>query len=295
MLPQTQEIERLTTEIIFFKYQTAENMIEVGRRLIQVKGILPHGEWENWLSEKVDFSSRTASNFMRAATEFPNRQSISDLTPSKVLKLLDLPPEDREEFIQQPQQLPSGETKTVQAMSTRELQDAIKGRKEAERQTQEAEQKIKSTNEQMVSLISEVQRLNTKVAEIPKQVIVEVAVIPNEIQEKASNADILSKTVDRLQKQNADMKFQLDSAKTPTDDTMELSAKVDRFAWRINQFLGEMGALAYVGGQYMRATDYSQLAYEKSLNGLEKWIHEVRESMQGSRYNVKNESEVIDL
>ena len=288
MLQQTQEIERLTTEILFFKYQTAVSMIEVGRRLIQVKEILPYGEWQNWLDKKVEFSDRTAQNFMRAATEFPNTQSISGLTPTKVLKLLDLPPEDREEFVEKPHVLPSGETKTLQEMSTREMQAEIKARKSAEQETKKA-------NEQVDDLLTENKRLNKELSQIPEPQTIEVEVIPPEIQEKASNADFLAKTVERLRSQNADMKFQLDSAKTPIDDTMELTTKVDRFTWRINQFLAEMGALAYVGGQYMRATDYSQLAYEKSLNGLEKWIHEVRESMQGSRYNVKNESEVIDL
>lgn len=295
MLPQTQEVERITTEILIYKQQAATSIIEIGHRLIQAKELIPHGEWGKWLEEKVDFSQNTAGQFMRVAKEFSNSESVKNLGTRKLFLLLEVPPDERETFIQQPQQLPSGETKTVQEMSTRELQIAIKAQKEAELKAQEAEQKVKFTKEQMVNLISEVQRLNIKVAEIPEPKIIEVEVIPPEIQEKVANAEFLKKTVERLSQQNSDMKLQLSSAKTSTDNTMDLASKVDRFTWRINQFLGEMGSLAYVGGQYMRSTEYSRLAYDKALSNMEKWIHEVRESMQGSHYNIKNEGDVIDI
>ena len=99
-------------------------MIEIGKRLIEAKEQVSHGEWEEWLETKVDFSKSTAKNFIRVAKEFPNRQAIVDLGQTKIFKLLDLPQEEREDFISQPHKV-NGQTKTVDEMTTRELQKII--------------------------------------------------------------------------------------------------------------------------------------------------------------------------
>lgn len=78
---QQSNLEQLTAEILVFKQQTAVNIIEIGRRLIQVKEILPHGEWGKWLEERVEFSQWTANKFMRAANEFSNCGAFNNLTP----------------------------------------------------------------------------------------------------------------------------------------------------------------------------------------------------------------------
>ena len=92
-------VDVLTTEILILKHQTENNLIEIGRRLIAVKESLPHGEWGNWLIEKVDFTVRTAQRLMKVANEFTNTTTLSDLSKSKVFALLELPREDREEFV----------------------------------------------------------------------------------------------------------------------------------------------------------------------------------------------------
>lgn len=39
------QVEILTAEILVLKNQAAANIIEIGKRLIKVKEMLPHGEW----------------------------------------------------------------------------------------------------------------------------------------------------------------------------------------------------------------------------------------------------------
>lgn len=103
-----------------YKQQTAQNIIEIGKRLIKIKEKLPHGEWGNFLKEKVDFTERTAQRFMRVANEFSNPTTLSDLGQSKLFALLDLPSDEREEFISQPHEV-NGQTKTIDEMTSREL------------------------------------------------------------------------------------------------------------------------------------------------------------------------------
>jgi hypothetical protein len=118
-------ISQLTAEIVLLKNQTAQNIIEIGKRLIEVKEQLPHGEWGKWLEEKVEFTDRTAQKFMKVASEISNTNTYSHLTQSKVFALLDLPQEQRQDFI---------ESNPVDEMTTRQLAQAIKEKKEVERQ-----------------------------------------------------------------------------------------------------------------------------------------------------------------
>ena len=67
-------IETITDEILDAKRTGGEAILTIGRCLIEAKDMLPHGEWLPWLNERVEFSERTARNFMRLAREWTNRQ-----------------------------------------------------------------------------------------------------------------------------------------------------------------------------------------------------------------------------
>ncbi len=107
--------------------------IEIGRRLVEAKSLLPHGEWGSWLRDKVGFSQSSANNYMKIFEEYgdeqitlfgavPKSQTLGNLPYTKALKLLALPSEEREEFVQE---------QNVAEMSTRDLDAAIKERNEA--------------------------------------------------------------------------------------------------------------------------------------------------------------------
>ena len=124
------EVDTLTAEINIYKMQAGTCIVEIGRRLIRAKEILPHGQWASWLAEKVEFSERTAQNFMRVAKEYTNPQPVADLGLTKALLLLQVPENEREEFVAKTHEV-DGEEKTVAEMSRRELEKAIKERDEA--------------------------------------------------------------------------------------------------------------------------------------------------------------------
>ena len=109
--------------------------IEIGRRLEEVKAMLPHGEWGPWLKRELDYSQSTAQNFMRVFREYgdsqmslfgatPKSQTFGNLTYSKALRLLAIPDEEeRARFV---------EENDVESMSTRELTEALKARDAAQ-------------------------------------------------------------------------------------------------------------------------------------------------------------------
>lgn len=125
------DIETITGEILEAKRAGGEAILTIGRCLIEAKEKLPHGEWLPWLNERVEFSERTARNFMRLAREWSNRQALADLGAAKALTLLALPPEEREQFV---------EEHNVVDMTSRQLQQAIRERDEARADAAAAEQ-----------------------------------------------------------------------------------------------------------------------------------------------------------
>lgn len=124
------DIEVITKEILDNKAQAGKAIIQIGRCLEEAKALLSHGEWLPWLQERVEFTERQAQRFMRLSREWSNPTALSDLGATKALSLLALEPAEREDFISEVHKV-DGEEKTVIDMSARELEQAIRERKEA--------------------------------------------------------------------------------------------------------------------------------------------------------------------
>ena len=105
--------------------------IEIGRLLLEAKGLVPHGEWGKWLAENVDYSESTANNLMRYFKEFGDEQidiftGVSDadffsvLNQSQMLEVIALPKEQRRDFVEaHREEIESGE------MSVRDMKAEI--------------------------------------------------------------------------------------------------------------------------------------------------------------------------
>lgn len=155
-------LETVTAEIVTITAQTRYTMvsaaIEIGRRLVEAKELVPHGEWGKYLEEQVDFSASQANNMMRLFNEYGSGQeslfgsgskAIEKLTVTSAIRLLSLPAEEREEF---------AETNNVAEMSTRELEKAIRERNEARQAQAAARQEADSTAQALASAQAEAEK-----------------------------------------------------------------------------------------------------------------------------------------
>lgn len=102
--------------------------LEIGGKLVEVKGMVPHGQWGDWLANKVNYSQSTANNLMKLYNEYggnqqslfdtwTNSQAFAELPYTKHLALLALPFSERQDFV---------ESNQVAEMSTRELEKRIR-------------------------------------------------------------------------------------------------------------------------------------------------------------------------
>lgn len=147
------DIETITGEILEAKRAGGEAILTIGRCLIEAKEQLPHGEWLPWLNERVEFSERTARNFMRLAREWSNRQALADLGAAKALTLLALPAEEREQFVAE---------HNVVDMTSRQLQQAIKERDEARAAAEHAQADAAAAEQARAKMADDMRLLNAR-------------------------------------------------------------------------------------------------------------------------------------
>lgn len=119
-------LDKLTKDILELKKQTIDNMIEIGKKLIEVKESLPHGQFGKYLKEEVDFSIQTANKYMKVVREFSNYATLRNLEPSKLIILLDVPKDNLDEFTSE---------NDLKNMSCGEIRDKIKEVKNARKKT----------------------------------------------------------------------------------------------------------------------------------------------------------------
>lgn len=157
--PEARDIETITAEILTLKQTAGDAILRIGQRLIEAKQILSHGEWIPWLNDQVEFSERSAQNFMRLAREWSNPQALADLGATKALTLLALPPEEREQFIAEHHTV-NGEEKTVIDMTSRELEQAIRERDEARMAAEAAKADARTAEESRSKMEADMKALH---------------------------------------------------------------------------------------------------------------------------------------
>lgn len=162
----------IAIEINSIKDQTKRIMlassIEIGRRLVEAKSLIEHGDWGTWLSESVAYSQSTANNLMRIFEEYgaeqlslfgsdAKSQALGNLSYTQAVALLGIPSEEREQFV---------EEHDLDNMSTRELQQAIKERDQAQRKNEELTEALDSAKNHISEIAEEKDELDKTLKEI---------------------------------------------------------------------------------------------------------------------------------
>ena len=211
---EARDIETITAEIIQLQQDAGNAIIGIGKRLIEAKAMIPHGDWLPWLAEEVGYSERVAQSFMRLAREWEsNPKALSDLGATKALKLLVLPPEERETFMAE-SHLVDGEEKSVIDMTSRELEQAIRERDEARQAAEAAQADAKTAEESRAKMEADMALLREQCQSSQEA----VAAAQKELEElKAKPVDVAVMAVDQEK---------IDQARA--EAIAEMQAKVDK-------------------------------------------------------------------
>lgn len=229
------DIQTVTTEIRTLHRQ-AQGMImnyaiEIGRRLKEAKSLLKHGEWGEWLENEVDFSRSTANNFMKIFEEYgakqvslfgdANSQTLGNLPYTHALKLLAVPAEEREKFV---------EEHHVEDLSSRELDRLIKERDAAVRRAEESEERELA----QADALAELEALRNKV-ETQEQMAGEGRAALHQMEEKVAAAqERLDKEKEKAKEREDQLRRELEEARNnpevPEEVLQKLRAEVEEAA-----------------------------------------------------------------
>lgn len=110
-------IDSLAMEARALRTSIDLNMWQLARVFAEAKPLVPHGEWGQWLKDNADCSQRTAQDMIAAYRRFGGKPQFENIGRSKAFKLLPLPEEAEDAFM---------ETHNVASMSAREVEEAVK-------------------------------------------------------------------------------------------------------------------------------------------------------------------------
>lgn len=116
-------LDTLADEIRYFMRGIVKDIIEVGKRLIDAKEIVPHGLWKDWLKNNFNLKRQSAQNFMRIAQRFGNDNdfNILNFNQSQAVEMLALPAGDENNFVAAMYEKGT----PAEGMTTKELRKAI--------------------------------------------------------------------------------------------------------------------------------------------------------------------------
>lgn len=156
----------LEDEIRFYQRRTAEACLELGKRLLILKELTPHGEFVQRV-ELLGFSQSSAKRFMQAAFKFSKTTNLGVLTErlgtqSKLLELVTMDDDDI-------QQLANGETvrglslDEIDTMTATQLKSALRESKlNYEAQGKVLEEKNAANDKLATALNARESRVNQK-------------------------------------------------------------------------------------------------------------------------------------
>ncbi len=288
-------IEKTTAEILILKDQTAQNIIEIGRRLIEVKERLEHGEYLKWLKEKVDFTERTAQRFVKVATVFSNTTPVSHLGTRKLLALAGLDEEDRQEVMRE---------NKVEDMTTRELEKVVKEKKEIKKQLEEEQElsnelqeEIKEKEKQIKTLQNEIENIQIPKKEIIEKEVVKEVIPENLILEKQELEDELKTLRARAEKaENTISRMKLD--KEIQQDKIYSNVKLDNLLMNIKTFLDNASKYTYLKEELQKIPTQNRKILESKINEVESWTILMKQALRNENNMVGNvifgEGEIIN-
>lgn len=273
--------EQLTIEANV-QYRQAENLAQmsivmladVGRKLIEIKSRIQHGQFEDWCNENLEFSTRQADRYMDLASKmddkdsiFSNPTTLSDIGISKVWALLAAPEEVAVEVV---------ETKDLEHVSVRELKDEIsrlkkekvlsdkekdelvKAKDEAADARTKLDQSLSATRIKLDETKEKLKRLKEKQSEEIRKGVEKLTAEAEEKvrKESAESIKALEEQIDRLEEERA---------KLSDTSILEFKFMVDQLqeTWfKIGDLIAKQG-------------DETKAKLSAALHKLvEEWIHE---------------------
>lgn len=216
-LQLSNNLTTIETEIKSYQNLAGQSIFEIGRRLKHVKeNDLAHGEWSSWLNN-FNMDRTQAHKFIKVSEEFSNVAMSQQLGMNVLYEIATLPePERTKEHITS-----SGETKTPDEMTVRELRELKK--------------KLKEERERNDSLAKQNEIANRKIEDLEN-------VEPEVIEKYYEPDDYKSLKSSLTDKETyiAQLRNEISKLKIEQKEVSEKSQKYDELNQAINEMNGRL-------------------------------------------------------
>ncbi|OUB29274.1 hypothetical protein BK708_12015 [Bacillus thuringiensis serovar yunnanensis] len=295
------DINVITAEIKSYQQIAGQSVFEIGRRLKYVKeNDLVQGQWTNWCENQCGIKRQTANRFIQAYEQFPNGTTSYQIESAKVFELLSLPQEiDRQQFIEEPHTIPStGEEKTVDEMTVREVREVKKALKEKEKQLQQAEEKAKLAQQEATQARKSEQLTRKQLEELEQQ---EPKIVEREV---VREVEIESKehisVINKLKDENAELKDTADFYKQKADALLKnpedlreeestlnylSNTNVHTIIAHIDSFIQDVSISALMRGSIANANDLTKENLRQRIQMLRELTNDLDIAMTGRKIN----------
>lgn len=283
-LQLSSDLNVIAIEINSYQRMAGEAIFEIGRRLKHVKeNDLAHGEWEGWLST-IDMTRQHAHRFTKVYEEFgeSNVTPMLHLGINALYQIATIPPEEREkEHITS-----KGETKTVDEMTTRELQEVKRKLKQTEQQV-ESERKERERLEQVNEELANVEPKVIKEEVIPDSVKKKIIERDKEILEANMKIGEMQSKLDMIKKQQ---KYENDEEKHEKELkalSYEANKSVLKTKLQIDEFLKEVAVTSYRRGAIASSSQGTKDKLQEGMDDLKNFIKEMEMALHGTIENIQ--------
>ncbi|NJO97109.1 MAG: DUF3102 domain-containing protein [Pleurocapsa sp. CRU_1_2] len=177
-------IREQTEEIRGLMRRTAQGIVDIGQKLLDIKEKLGHGNFLNWLKKEFDWSELTAQRFMQVARQFKSTNLLDlEIAPSAlyILSAPSTPDSMREEILSRAQ---AGENITYKAAKEIKQKYQSTNKVKKDEKIGKDEEKVEPDTQSVSNVRSSLlDRPRTRAIEsLPKQEI--LAVIPKQTTDK---------------------------------------------------------------------------------------------------------------
>ncbi|OHS43549.1 DUF3102 domain-containing protein [Staphylococcus sp. HMSC65H10] len=240
-LQLSNDLTTIETEIKSYQNIAGQSIFEIGRRLKHVKeNDLAHGEFGKWL-ERVDLNHRVAQKMIKIASNPElNTTMSSHLGMEALYEIATLPePERTKEHVTS-----SGETKTPDEMTVRELRELKKQLKQRDEQNAHLQSQVEQAQRS-----EEIARKQLEDAENREPEVVERYMEPEDYQ-RTKEALAQSRHHQKIiEQRNEKLEKDIEQMKQRRDEVSEKSQKYDD----LNKALSDMNAKLTDGQRRLKA------------------------------------------
>lgn len=273
-------LDNLAMQAQMFIQNARMNLLQLGRVFTEAKPLVPHGEWEHWIKANTSLSKRSAEQYMQAYQEFGLNPQIAVLGTTKTLKLLPLAEEEREKLLTE---------NDVAAMSTRELEEAIRKQKDnaAKEARAEFQGKLDSLNDEIELLkgqkcdyLHQIEELKMKLSDDTADhtgLQEEIRRLEAEIRERDGIIEEQQADYNRIQEELLNVKSTIakgDAERIPSDQLT-----VDALAKAVRVFIGSVARMPHMSVAFSTMQHDQWTEYDELLRTVESWVKESRKAL----------------